>query len=98
MAKESYKDLSLDYVKKVIDYNPETGLFYHKYRSRDMFKSERSYKTFNSRFAGKEAGCIQNLHRGRPTAYWVKNLRIDSKHVLASRLAWFIYYGKWPES
>ena len=48
--------LSQAYVKAVLDYDPATGVLTWRHRPRAMFKSDGSYKSWNTRFAGRVAG------------------------------------------
>lgn len=66
----------------LITYDPETGLF--TWRTRSGHDAVR----FNSRYAGKQAGTINN--KG------YRMIKINRKTVLAHRLAWFLTNGKWP--
>lgn len=52
------KTLSLEYLKEALSYDPETGEMRWKERPRHHFSCDRGWRTFNSRFAGKEAGTL----------------------------------------
>jgi len=45
-------------LQKYLSYNPETGKLYWKARTPDMFSREPDCRTWNTRFAGKEAGTL----------------------------------------
>jgi len=42
-------------VRKVLDYNPETGDLVWKPRDRALFRTNNAFRTWNTRFAGKPA-------------------------------------------
>jgi hypothetical protein len=96
MAKYSYDDLSYEYLHKVLSYDSETGDFYWKPRPRDMFKTLQSCNAFNARFANKKAG---HPHNDNPhgSGYITWTIHLLKRHRIAARLAWFMYYGEWPE-
>jgi len=75
-----------DYVRQLLDYNPENGAFAWLPRPRDMFNSLRAYAVWNAKYAGKRAGCIQQ------DGYRIIN--IHSSLYLAHRLAWLLVYGE----
>ena len=75
--------LTLDDVRSRLLYNPETGKLYWKMQSPDIGEN----RTFNKRFAGKEAGYLNN-------GYVVINL-FQIKYR-AHRLAWLLSYGSFP--
>lgn len=87
--------LSFDDVSKVVEADFETGKLFWKARTPDMFKSgkysaELSCRTWNTRFAGKEAFCIDascGYRRGR----------IYGVECVAHRVIWLLHTGKWPE-
>lgn len=66
--------------KELLDYNPDTGVFIWK---------ERKSKTFNTKYAGKEAG--------RGSANSENRISIEKKDYSASKLAWLIIYGGWVD-
>lgn len=55
--KEHYSDFKLtqEIAKEFWDYDPETGIFIWKFRDRKWFATEGSFKTTNTKFAGKRA-------------------------------------------
>lgn len=77
---KSYKDLSSEYVKSIINYDQETGEFIWKHRD-DVSKS------WNTQFAGTKCGANINGYIC---------IRINKKLYRAHRLAWLIFYNEWP--
>ena len=77
---------SSDYVRQLLDYDPESGLFVWRPRPRDMFSGLRAYAAWTSKYAGKYAGCTQQ------DGYRIINIR--SSLYLAHRLAWLLVYGE----
>jgi hypothetical protein len=74
-------DLSVDYVRSVLSYNPDTGEFRWKLR-------EGLRGSWNKKFYGKVAG---SLNSG---GYW--QIAINNRHYYGHRLAWVVFYGEWP--
>ena len=85
-------ELTVDIVRELLDYNPETGEFRWKFRDRKWFESvsDRSWNSWNGKNAGKIAGCVYS------DGY--RRIRIDNKDYLAHRLAWLYIYGEWPQN
>lgn len=74
------KDLSLQYIKSLLIYDHNTGIFYRR-------------KSIQSRsMSGQIAGTITRQSSGNK---YIK-ISIDKKRYYAHRLAWFYFYGFWP--
>jgi len=71
-----------DYVRKRLDYDPETGVF--------IWKPQPGDKRWNARYAGEVAGSISN--------HGYRRINIDGKQYMAARLAWLYVYGEWPQN
>lgn len=82
-------DISIEYLKDLLLYNPETGTFVWKERPLKYFKDSRMFKSWNTRYAHKPAGSIN-----KSSGYI--EIRINGKAYLAHRLAYAIYHGKHP--
>lgn len=80
--KNARNDLTAEYVRNAIDYDPKTGNFTRRKRS------DRN-KLWNGRYADKPAGFIDE------DGYVY--LSIDNRNYAGSRLAWLWMTGKWPE-
>lgn len=77
--------LSQEFLKSILHYCPQTGLFVWKVRS-DVSKS------WNTRFSGKTAGYRWKASR-RVTYICI---RILDYPFLGHRVAWFYMTGEWP--
>lgn len=77
-------------LRQLLRYEPETGKLYWKERPPEMFPSERAGKSWNTRFAGKEAFTAIGTHGYRCG-------RAHYAELLAHRVVWAIHYGEWPE-
>jgi len=81
--------LTAEYVRSILNYNPDTGIFTWRPRPLDHFKSEMACKTWNSRFSGKTAGSINN------NGY--VNIVINYVQTRGHVLAWLYEHGSWPK-
>lgn len=86
-------DISQDYLKELLHYDPETGVFLWKKRGRHWFESERSFASWNGQFSGKVAGCLLTRKNG----YQEIKIRVLDRLYMAQRLAWLYVYGYLPE-
>ena len=80
---------SPEILRKLLDYNPETGVFTWKVRSADGAASEGYARAWNTRYSGRPAG-----YTGRE-GYTV--IGVFGRILFAHRMAWAIYYGEWPK-
>lgn len=80
-------DLTAEYVRSRLDYDPDTGVL--RWKTREDLPAGRTRNVWNGRYAGKVAGCV-NTHGHVVIA-------IDSRLYYAHRLAWLIVYGEWPD-
>ena len=81
--------LTKEIVRELLHYREETGTFTWRNRERRWFKSQRSFKTWNTRFAGSVAGAVWTNPRGYPVIV----IQLLNKNYRAHRLA-FIYMGE----
>ena len=81
--------ITQDEVKKLLDYNPETGEFRHKKRAIEYFSTDHHMRTWNTRFAGKVTGTI--------SAHGYVFLSIKNKLYTGHRIAFLIMNGYLPE-
>ena len=75
-------------LRSLLSYDPDTGVLTWKPRPRSMFKSDRSCGTWNTKYAGKPAGCKDGNG-------YLKVGLIGGRYY-AHRLAWAILNGRWP--
>ena len=86
-------DLTAEYVRSILDYNPETGEFRWKSRTPEMFapgntSAEANCRAWNNKNAWK---LIYHSSGG------YNIICIGKKYYKAHRLAWLYMTGEWPE-
>ncbi len=80
MISEYLHDLTADFVRSILLYDPLTGIFTWKHRPEYP-------QNWNTRYVGKKAGRISAGYIG---------ISIAKKRYKASRLAWLYMTGQWP--
>jgi hypothetical protein len=74
-------NLTIERLREVLDYNSDTGEF--------RWKPRPGKAQFNSRFAGKVAGC--------PDVHGYIQIMVDRRNYKAHRLAWLSVHGTLPD-
>lgn len=75
--------ITAEYVRAILHYNPETGVF--TWRERAGMRPQ-----WNARYAGKSSGNLSKKDK-----CW--RIDIDDVAYLAHRLAWLYVTGEWPK-
>lgn len=79
-------------VTESLNYDRESGKLFWKDRPRCHFNSDSSWKQFNSRFSGKEAGTIDKRNN---TSYI--RINISGNLYYAHSIVWFFEFGHIPD-
>jgi AP2 domain/HNH endonuclease len=83
---------SADFVRQCFAYND--GLLFWKERPIEHFKDERAWKIWNSRFSGKEAGCLGTGGRGKKLqVHWI--VCVNKRFHLRHTIVYAIHHGLW---
>jgi hypothetical protein len=80
---------SIDFLRKILSYDPKTGDFYHLPRTEEMFETRKAYRIWKALYEGKRAFGNPN-----PNGYF--RTKILGISYYAHRLAWAHHYGHWP--
>lgn len=81
------KEITQEYLKECLDYDPETGVFIWKIRPIEHFKNEKYFNVFKKRNSLKKAGVLDKKYL---------RIQLSGKLYKAHRLAWLYVYGKFP--
>jgi len=81
-----HTNITPELLRQLLRYEPNTGKLFWLPRPKEMFNSEKSFKTFNSQFAGREALTAN-------TAQGYKHGCIWCKKYLAHRVIWILLNG-----
>ncbi|MGX5719901.1 HNH endonuclease [Shinella zoogloeoides] len=88
--------MKLDYLlpdasalRRLFAYNPETGVLSWRARPLSDFATENAGKVWNSKFADKPAGGLNN--------YGYVRVAIGGKRFLAHRIIWLMQTGEFPD-
>lgn len=81
--------LSADFVREALSYDHLSGKLFWKHRPMHHFASMRSYKSFNTKYAGKEAFTSDD------GAGYCQG-RINNVSLRAHVVAFLIFTGEWP--
>jgi len=84
--------LTQQYIKKILSYNPDTGILIWNFRPESHFKSKKGMAIWNGKYANKIAGCNTKTKSGK--SYRI--ISINSKRYMAHRIIWLIVKGKEP--
>jgi hypothetical protein len=83
---------SIDLVSQCFIYQ-DGKLFWRTDRPREHFKTDRAWRIFNARFAGKEAGSLR-FYQHANEERWAVGL--SYKLILRSILVWAFFHHQWP--
>lgn len=82
-------EISQEYLRERVTYDPLTGLFAYNERPQSHFRSSRACNAWNARFAGALTGTKDS--RGHI------QIKLDGKRYLAHRMAFLYMSGAIPE-
>lgn len=89
MTRATLKLPSVELLRELIAYHPETGALEWKRRAPHHFRSQAQRRAWNARWAGRVA------EPSKADGY--VRLRIDGKQYVGHRLAWSIFHGAHPD-
>lgn len=95
VSKFKKSDLTQDIVKELLGYNPLTGVLVWKFRERHWFPTERSWKWWNTTYAGKIAS---NIYKSSTDGYERRHIYVLGNNYTAHRIVWLWMTGVFPSS
>lgn len=84
--------LTQELVKEFLHYNPDTGVFTWLHRDQNWFATYRSFRSWNAKNAGKQAGNVHKCTRGKKYVC----IKVNGKTYKAHRLAFLYMTGSFP--
>ena len=96
MKAKSTKELPIETIRELIDYDEQAGLLTWKLRESKWFKSESRASAWNNRWAGKPAlNTLMIPSRGARKGYLGGHILYEK--MLAHRVAFAHFHGHWPD-
>jgi hypothetical protein len=89
-------ELTAEIARELLTYNPDTGKLFWKERPVKYFKNPNYTKSWNAKWAGKEA--LTAITRRKSGQIARLDGRILNKKYSTHRITWLIYYGEWPKN
>lgn len=80
---------SPELLRQLLDYEPETGALTWCERPREMFDSDRNWRSWNTRYAETAAFTVDH-YKG------YKSGRLLDRNFFAHRVIWAVMTGAWP--
>lgn len=80
---------SIDFLRGIFSYDPETGALLWKKRPVEHFFSKHASKVWNTKYSGKPA--LNSINR-----HGYKGGRLSNKTFMAHRIIWALVNGEWP--
>jgi len=90
-------ELTAEYVREALDYNPATGDLVWKERPIWHFKNRTAMTSWNNKYVGLSAGTPVNTSRKNQANYYL-SIRIDKRRYLVHRIIWLHVHGTLPDS
>ena len=81
--------LEPEMLRKLISYDPETGVLTWRERGREFFKRDQDWRRWNNKYSLKPAGALS-------ASSGYLNVKILDKPYSCHRVAYAIYHGAWP--
>ena len=91
MSPKKESVLDAEQARKLLRYEPETGKLFWLPRNRDPFSSDAKMRSWNTRYAGREALSAINSKGYREG-------RVLGCNFVAHRVIWLMQTGKWPKA
>ena len=89
-------ELTAEIARELLTYNPDTGKLFWKERPLKYFKNPNYTKSWNIKYAGKEALTAIAFRKSGQIARLEG--RVLNKSYYTHRIAWLMYYGEWPKN
>lgn len=89
-------ELTAEYVREALSYDPDTGILTWKKRPLHHFEHRAAQRTWNTRYSGTEAGSERGTKRLNQERYL--GVRVCGVTYMAHRIIWLLLKGSFPAS